>query len=101
MRFSRKHLTKTILLITLIGTFVQFVSCDANGDFILFSIENDKELGAQMAAQIEANPAEFPILSRAAYPEAYSYLEDMRNEILNNANLTYRTEFGCQPANDM
>ena len=76
-----------------IGSIGIFSSCDANGDFLLFSIQNDKDLGAQMAAEIESNPTEFPILSRTLYPDAYDYIDDMILEILNNADITYREDF--------
>ncbi len=77
----------------LLTAFVGFVSCDANGDFLLFSIQNDKELGAQMDAEIEAS---FPILSRTQYPDAYDYLDDMVTHILNNGDVTYRDEFAWE-----
>jgi len=76
-----------------IGALALFGSCDKNGDFLLFSIQNDIDLGAQMDAEIEANPQEFPILSRSQYPEAYAYLDDMVLEILDNADISYRDEF--------
>jgi predicted Zn-dependent protease len=76
-----------------IASIVLFTSCDANGDFLLFSIQNDKDLGAQMAAEIEANSNEFPLLSRTQYPQAYDYLDEMVSEILDNADVTYKDEF--------
>ena len=79
-----------------VGALVLFGSCDKNGDFLLFSIQNDLDLGAQMDAEIEANPQEFPILSRSQYPEAYAYLDDMVLEILDNADISYREEFAWE-----
>lgn len=86
---------KNIILVLLVGASLNFMSCDANGDFLLFSIQNDIDLGAQMDAEIEASP-DFPILSRAAYPDAYAYLDDMVEHILDNADITYREEFAWE-----
>jgi predicted Zn-dependent protease len=71
-------------------------SCDKNNNLTLFSINNDIELGAQVKAQIEADPAQFPILSEADYPEAYAYLLDMRDDILNSGVVSYKEEFAWE-----
>ena len=85
---------KYIILGLAIGSIGIFSSCDANGDFLLFSIEDDKKLGAQMAAEIASSPNEFPILERnTASQNAYDYLDDMIEHILDNADITYRNEF--------
>ena len=84
---------KNIILVLGLMSAGLFMSCDANGDFLLFSIQNDKDLGAQMAAEIESNPTEFPILSRTQYPDAYDYIDDMIEHILDNADITYKNEF--------
>jgi predicted Zn-dependent protease len=73
-----------------------FISCDKNGDFLLFSIQNDIDLGAQMDEQIENDPTNFPILDRSQYADAYSYLDEMVLEILNNADISYRDEFAWE-----
>lgn len=86
---------KKLALVLSIGISIQFMSCDANGDFLLFSINDDIALGAEMDAQIEASD-DYPILSRAAYPEAYAYLDDMVAEVLNNGDVTYREEFAWE-----
>ncbi|HLU17130.1 MAG TPA: M48 family metalloprotease [Edaphocola sp.] len=59
----------------------------------IFSIENDKELGLQTKAQIEANPSQFPILNRQSNQAAYNYLYAIRNDILNSGNIRYKDEF--------
>lgn len=68
-------------------------SCDKNGDFLLFSIQNDIQLGEQVAAEIEANPEQFPILDPIEYREAYDYLQRMLDEILASGEVTYKDEF--------
>lgn len=60
---------------------------------LLFSIEDDKAMGAQVDAEIEADPASFPILDRNTNQQAYAYLEAMKNEILNSGEVKYADEF--------
>ena len=86
---------KILFFVILIGLSLQFTSCDANGDLLLFSIKNDMDLGAQMDAEIEAS-SDYPILSRTAYPEAYGYLDEMVNHILDNGDITYRDDFAWE-----
>lgn len=76
--------------------FSLFMSCDKNGDFLLFSIQNDIDLGFQMDMEIEADPTNFPILDRTQYADAYDYLDDMVLEILDNADISYREEFAWE-----
>lgn len=84
---------KTILLSALILAFGIFSSCDDNGDFLLFSVQDDIDLGQQVAAEIASDPETYPILSETQYPEAYAYLEGMMDEILSSSSVTYRNEF--------
>jgi len=84
---------KKLLLAALLLSVSIFISCDENGDFLIFSIQDDIELGAKMDAQIEDNPDEFPILSRTQYPDAYAYMDDMVTHVLNEGDITYRDDF--------
>ena len=82
------------LLIGIAFTFILlFNSCDENGDLLLFSIQDDIDLGMQVDAEIEADPDQFPILSRTQYAEAYAVLDGMLEEILSSDAVTYRDEF--------
>ncbi len=83
---------KIPILITVLGALMTLWSCDKNGDIVLFSIENDKQLGAQVAAEIEADES-FNILSEAEYPEAYAYLQSMTDDILASDEVSYKDEF--------
>lgn len=59
----------------------------------LFSIEQDKELGAQVAAEIDGNKAEYPLLDPIRYKSAYDYVNKVRDKILNSGKVDYKDEF--------
>lgn len=62
----------------------------------IFTIQDDKELGRQVAAEIESDSTMFPILDSAQYPEAYGHLRRITNTILNSGEVEYRDEFVWQ-----
>ena len=62
---------RNIVLVALLLSFGIYSSCDENGDFVIFSIQNDKDLGEQVKGEIESDPTTYPILDRATYGEAY------------------------------
>ncbi|MFY0606700.1 MAG: M48 family metalloprotease [Cyclobacteriaceae bacterium] len=86
---------KKLILLGAITLISIFISCDDNGDLVLFSIQNDKDLGAQVAAEIAADTS-FNILSPVDYPEAYAYLNGMKDDILASGNVTYADEFAWE-----
>ena len=67
-------------------------SSDSPG-FNLFTVEDDLELGAKVAAEIESDPSKYPILDSAQYPQAYRHLYRLRDSILQTGKLTYTTKF--------
>lgn len=91
---------KRVYIFLLCCAPVLFSTCTKNDDnggggggFNIFSIQDDKDLGAQVKAEIAANPGEFPILDPQVNAEAYRYLYEMRDVILNSGQVTYRNEF--------
>ncbi|MTI19516.1 peptidase M48 [Fulvivirga sp. RKSG066] len=87
-----KRFTKPFNFLLIIITLGAFTACDKNNNVALFSVQNDIELGQQVSAEIENDP-NFDLMSRSEYPEAYNYLDDMVNEILNSGEVAYRQEF--------
>lgn len=67
-----------------------FYSCDKNDNVVLFSIEDDKELGRQVAAEVDTT---MPVLPQSQYPEVYSYLNNIVDEILAGGEVAYDEEF--------
>lgn len=78
----------SILMLNGCGSTKKFMS-----EFNLFTIENDRELGKQVAMEIESNSKEYPILDSARYSTAYKYLYDMRNKILNSGQVQHKNDF--------
>ncbi|NBC82837.1 MAG: M48 family metalloprotease [Bacteroidetes bacterium] len=75
-------------------SFFLFLSCEKNGGGLaLLSVEQELELGRQTDSTIMANPGEYPILDREAYPEAYEYMEDMMNEIMQTDEMNRKSDY--------
>lgn len=59
----------------------------------LFTIEQDKEFGAQVAAEIDADTDTYPLLDSAEYKEVYAYIYKVRDKILNSGQVDFKDEF--------
>lgn len=67
-----------------------FLSCEG---FNLFSVSDDKQLGGQVSQEIADDPGQYPLLSERAYPDAYAYLQDIRDEILESGEVEHADDF--------
>ncbi|GAA5022379.1 peptidase M48 [Marivirga lumbricoides] len=77
--------------------FIVFLGCkDKNDNFVFLSIEQDVELGAQVSAEIENDPTQYPILDEEEYAAAYAYLGDLVDEILESGEVEYKDEFAWE-----
>lgn len=82
-----------LFFISALGTLLLFItSCDKNGDFLIFSIENDNALGEQVALEI-ASDSTYTILDPEDYSVSYGYLESMMNDILSSQEISYKDQF--------
>lgn len=59
----------------------------------LFPVEQDRQLGAQVASEIDGNQKEYPILDSASNKEIYQYLYKIRNTILNSGQVKHKDDF--------
>ncbi len=86
------------LIIVLLSTFI-LAACGTVNEknkgkgFNLFTVQQDKELGAQVAAEIAADQEQFPTLDSTQYPEVYKYLYDVRDKLLATGEIDYKEEF--------
>jgi predicted Zn-dependent protease len=62
----------------------------------LFTIEDDMDLGAQLKAEIEANPEEYPLVDAAEYPDAYAHLDRVVGEVLDSGEVEYHDDFAWE-----
>lgn len=87
---------KVVFIFSVLLAFTAMNSCGSSKEgsgFNLFSIEDDKELGKQVAQEIESNPNEYPILDSTRYSLAYKYLYDIRDRILNSGEVNHKDDF--------
>lgn len=68
------------------------VGCSSGVNLNLFSIEEDKEFGKKVAAEIEADP-KFKLLDSIQNQEVYKYVYKIRNEILESGNVVHKNDF--------
>lgn len=87
---------KKIILAALLSIPVVFAGCKKGEGFNIFSIQDEVQLGQQTKAQIEANPSEYPILNPATNVAAYTYLNGIKNDLLDGGKITYKTEFAWE-----
>ena len=82
------------MAIIAVSSAIFIPSCEDNTvdipDFTLFTAEQDVELGAELDAEIRANPDQFPILNDA---QAELYLQNMVDNILKSDEIEYRDVF--------
>ena len=61
--------------------------------FNLFTVQQDKDFGAQVAAEIDGNPAEYPLLDSVQYKEVYAFVYKVRDKILNSGEVDFKDDF--------
>lgn len=89
------NITKFASLIFVAIMLLNISSCKNKDDKSLnvFRVQDDIALGQQLEQYIAANPQEFPILSEAAYPQAYAYMRGLRDSVLNAGKVFYKDRF--------
>jgi predicted Zn-dependent protease len=60
---------------------------------LTYTVDNDKQLGVQVAAQIDNDPTNYPILPKAQYPAVYTLVEGLRDKILNGGKVKNKNAF--------
>jgi predicted Zn-dependent protease len=67
-----------------------------DGDFNVFSAEDDVNFGKQFAVQVQNDPRGFPLLDEQQYPEAYTTVRGITKSITQSAHLFYPDEFAWE-----
>lgn len=61
--------------------------------FNLFPVSQDRALGAKVAAEIDGNPKEYPLLDSIKYKEVYQYLYQVRDNIFSSGKVDFKDDF--------
>ena len=71
-----------------------FLGCGTGENALnLFTLEDDIALGAQVKNEIEGDSSELSVMDSSLNPKIYSYLYEIRNELLNSGQIKYKNEF--------
>lgn len=91
----RRLLLKPWLLLSLAATLGGTAACSSEDGVLLFSIEDDKALGEQVAHQTDSTyRAQGKLLVRnSTNARAYQLLDGVVNQVLNSGQVKYRNEF--------
>jgi beta-barrel assembly-enhancing protease len=91
---SMQRISLGLMLVLLIGIFTG--SCDKGTGLNLFTIQQDIEIGETMDSIIHADPVEYPILDPATHADAYTFMNQMMQRILQSDKFVHKTDFTYQ-----
>ncbi len=87
---------KSFFSLSILFSLLLFLgACDKDGNINIFSIEEDLKIGFQVATEIESDPSVI-VLNENQYAQAYSYIRNITNKVLESDDIRYRTEFPWQ-----
>jgi predicted Zn-dependent protease len=82
------------------GIFLAFAvilgSCKKGNGINIFTVEQDKQFGAQLKVQIDSTPSQYPVLPYIGNEQAYNYLYAMRDDILSSDKIQYKNTFNWE-----
>lgn len=80
-----------------IAISLSFINCNAlkstANNLNAFTVEQDRQLGDQVAKEISSKPKEYPILPENGNAELYGYVRGLANQILNSGKIKHRDIF--------
>lgn len=97
--YETRNMKRTILPMLSLLLLFALISCGTVNEknkgkgFNLFTIEQDKQLGAQVANEIDSDQQTYPLLDSAQYKDVYAYIYKVRNKILNSGEVDYKDDF--------
>lgn len=84
---------KLLFLLLLAVTLGSCGSTGAGSKFNLFTLDDDRKLGAQVAAEVESDSSGYKMLDSAKYAAVYQYVYKVRNNILNSGQVEHKNDF--------
>jgi beta-barrel assembly-enhancing protease len=79
------------ILLILLPALLALTGCSSLSSLI--PVEFDKSIGSQFAAQIESDTYSTEILDSVKYAHVYTYVKNIRNEIINSDDINYKNDF--------
>lgn len=90
----KKNLIHFLMLILITPVIFLGAGCkDDDKTINIFFIQDDIDLGNQIAAEIASDPVNFPLLDRTQYASAYEHLDRVMNAILSTGHVAYDQVF--------
>ncbi len=86
----KKYIVALVFILTTSG--IIFQSCDEDGDFNIFTLEQDRQFGEDFDRELRKND-EYDILSESAYPDAYDHLNRIKNDLLQSDEFIHKDDF--------
>jgi len=87
---------KSFFILPFLFSILLFLgACDKDGNINFFSIDEDLQIGQQVAAELEADSSVI-ILDEQEYDTAYRFIRAMTEKVLASNDIRYRTEFPWQ-----
>jgi beta-barrel assembly-enhancing protease len=90
---KRFNVTVIALMLVFISACGLFNSKNKGKGFNLFTVQDDRDLGAQVAAEIDGDPQTYPLLDSVQYKAVYDYVYAVRDKILNSGNVDFKDDF--------
>lgn len=78
----------------ILAAALSLASC--TGGLNVFSLDQDRQLGAQVNQEILNNPQQYPVLPERGNEEVYGYVRGITDRILNSGNVEHREEFAWE-----
>lgn len=88
----KKNILLGVSQLVILFTLLTFSACDKNNNLVIFSVEDDKQLGLQVSQEI-ASDSTFDLIAEEENPEAYAYINNLVQEIVNSGEVVYKDEF--------
>lgn len=88
-----KKLNIALIWAALLTFSIGFSGCDDSGSINIFSPSDDVQLGAELETEINASPAQYPVMSEIQNAAAYDYVKDILAEILESDYIEYTDVF--------
>lgn len=79
--------------LSILSILTLIASCGKDGSVNVFSVNKDIELGMMVDSSIQNSPNEYTVIPRQSFPEAYAFIEGMKDSILASPDIIYGDRF--------